>query len=340
MDLGLPSETINRTPPLGLRLGDEVLFRHEYQVSLPPAVPRILEADFLPQGLLVEPGSARLAAEGFQNGLPSGVKGLKARARAWEALLRFPRRSLVAAQGRRPLILTDEFSNGFFHWVGDVLPKLVWLAGELHRFELLLPSYTKRFRYVEESLALWPALAWQTVETRTRTALKNALVVPALAPTGNYRPALMRTLGAAWRDKVRPLPPHRQVYVSRAKAPWRKIRNEDEVWSALRGRGFERVFLEDLSFSDQVKLAAETRFLVSNHGAGLTDMAFMVPGTRVLEIRLAEDRHNNCYYSLACALGLEYTYLSALSAEKRREAHVADLLVDVPSLLRTLEVGP
>lgn len=340
MDPKLPSEVVERPLPSGLRPGDEELFRHEQRLTLGPVEPYHLDADFLPWGVLVAPGTARPLAAAFQHGVPGGRAGAKVCLRAWEARLLFPRLSAVPTEGRTPLVVTDEFSNGFFHWVADVLPKLVWLTDHLDRYELILPAYCLRFPYVEESLALWPALRWRIVESRTRTALGSALAVPALAPTGNYRPALMRALGQAWRLRVGPTIPRRSVYVSRAHAPWRKISNEDAVWAALEARGFERVFLEELTFSEQVRLAAETKVLVSNHGAGLTDMVFMVPGTRVLEIRLAGDRHNNCYYSLAAALALEYTYLLADPVDGRRSAHVADLRVDVDALLRTLEVRP
>lgn len=334
----LPAETVTRRPPLGLLSSDSGLFQHEFILTLGPTVAKTLDVDFLPQGLLTRPGRAQLVAEGFQNGKLVGLGKWKTGLRAWEARLLFPRTEFRPEQGRAPLVITDEFSNGFFHWVGDALPKLAWLAGDLGRFELVLPTYARRFPYMEESLALWPDLRWTVATPRTRTALKDALVVPALAPTGNYRPALMQRLGDQWRQRVRPHQPHRQVYVSRAKAPWRKIRNEDAVWTALSTQGFERVFLEDLAFADQVKLAAEARVLVSNHGAGLSVAAFMVPGTRLLEIRLEGDAHNNCYYSLANAVGLDYSYLVAPPADSGRDVHTADLVVDVPALLRTLEV--
>lgn len=340
MELSLPAETLFRRPPLGLVPGEEGLFQHEFTHELAAVVPQTLDVDFLPQGLLVHPGSSRLRSEGFQNGVPRGLAGVKARVRAWHARWQYPRVAYSPSGSRQPLVVTDEFSNGYFHWVGDVLPKLAWLADKLDHYELILPAYAHRFRYMEESLALWPHLRWRVAPAEGRLSLSGALVVPALAITGNYRPRLMQTLGESWRRFVRPSTPSRRVYVSRAKAAWRKIHNEDAVWGSLASLGFERVFLEDLAMADQVKLAAESAVLVSNHGAGLTALAFMVPGTRVLEIRLAGDAHNNCYYALADALGLEYTYVTAPPASRNRDAHTADLVVDVPALLRTLEVSP
>jgi capsular polysaccharide biosynthesis protein len=194
------------------------------------------------------------------------------------------------------LVITDEFSNGYFHWVADGLPKLALLGDDLRGRTLVLPSFASRFRYMAESLAPWPELRTVTLATRTLTRLSDATLVPALAPTGNYRPESIQLLGDRWRAHVGVSSPHRRVYVSRASAPWRKIANENEILPLMRQAGFEVVQLEGLSFANQVRLLAETKVLISNHGAGLTNMLFMQPGGHVVEIRRSGDAENNCYF--------------------------------------------
>ena len=76
----------------------------------------------------------------------------------------------------------------------------------------------------------------------------------------------------------------------------------------LRAFNFRIVRTEDYSFAEQVRLAAGARYLVSNHGAGLTNILFMRPGSSVLELRHATDCINNCYFTLASALNLKYFY--------------------------------
>ena len=87
-----------------------------------------------------------------------------------------------------------------------------------------------------------------------------------------------------------------------------------------------------MAFSDQVRLLAEASDLISNHGAGLTNMLFMAPGTRVTEIRLEGDTHNNCYFSLARAGQLDYRYVLASAANPGEAAHTADLVVPLGAL--------
>ena len=53
---------------------------------------------------------------------------------------------------------------------------------------------------------------------------------------------------------------------------------------------------------------SRARYVVSNHGAGLTNMLFMKDGARVLELRHVSDYVNNCYFILASALQFDYLY--------------------------------
>jgi capsular polysaccharide biosynthesis protein len=161
--------------------------------------------------------------------------------------------------------------------------------------------------------------------------LTDAVLTPATALAGNYRPELVKEVGQAWRTKVSPRPPFRKLYISRSRAARRRITNEANVVALLEAQGFETVTLEGKPFAEQVALLAETCHVISNHGAGLTNMLFMVPGTRVTEIRLAGDTHNNCYFSLARALELEYDYRLGRPIAGD-DPHTADLLVETLEL--------
>ena len=95
--------------------------------------------------------------------------------------------------------------------------------------------------------------------------------------------------------------------------------------------------LEELSFAEQVRLVGSASILVGNHGAGLTNIAWLAPGSRVLELRRRGDGQNNCFFSLASALDVAYSYNLCDSVEDRESTHSADLLVDPQMLDETLE---
>jgi glycosyltransferase involved in cell wall biosynthesis len=67
------------------------------------------------------------------------------------------------------------------------------------------------------------------------------------------------------------------------KGPSRKIQNFLEVQEFLAKHGFETVFLEGMSIRDQISLFQSADFVIGAHGAGLTNLLFCEPGTKVLE---------------------------------------------------------
>ena len=122
--------------------------------------------------------------------------------------------------------------------------------------------------------------------------------------------------------------PDGRVYISRQRAAKRTIVNEPEVIDVLLEFGFQIVCAEDLSLAEQIKMFSAAQHLVSNHGAGLTNMLFMSPGANMLELRHRTDGINNCYFTLASALQLNYFYQSCEPVNPAEDPHTAQLLVD------------
>ena len=59
----------------------------------------------------------------------------------------------------------------------------------------------------------------------------------------------------------------------------------------------------------KIKLLGKCKNLIGIFGSGLTNMIFMKKNMNVIEIRQLNDMHNNAFYSLASATGLNYYYL-------------------------------
>ena len=329
----LPEERVLRRPPENLDPADEALFAHEYERDLDAVeAHRLSDVRVLPNGFLAR--KLRPLPESFVLA-PAGLRRAKVAVRALQY-------GAFAARGPAEecaLFATDEFSNGFFHWIGDVLPRLEALAttapAELAERRLVVPAMAD-FPYVAPSLAPYGIESPRFLGRNESARCAELLVLPPVAPTGNYRPALMRSLRERFRAHFGAGKPARRLFISRAEAPWRRVTNETELAPALERLGFERVVLERLSFEEELRLVASASIVVGNHGAGLTHMAWMSPGTRALELRRRGDGANNCYYSLASALDIEYFYLQCDAADPRADTHVADLVVDPPAFERAL----
>ena len=307
-----PPERVARPLPVNFRAGDEALFQHELFKDI-DAVRSLTIRDvyLLPNGFLSS--GMRALPESFTN-IPKGVPAIK----RWVKMIAYRVIARETKDVDRALFATDEFSNGYFHWICDVLPRLEAICNQETRQRTFLVPAMAMSAYVVPSLEPYGFSSVSVCSWRERIRCSDLLIVTQAAPTGNYRPLLMKAL----RDRIRA---HcgaesagRRLYISRARAARRRIVNETQVAEVMVRHGFERVFLEDLSFQEQVRLVGSASVLAGNHGAGLANMSWMLPQTTVLELRLRGDGQNNCYFSLASALELKYRYLTCDPANRRR----------------------
>jgi glycosyltransferase involved in cell wall biosynthesis len=79
------------------------------------------------------------------------------------------------------------------------------------------------------------------------------------------------------------IPRGRRLLVAR-KGPTRTIHNLEQVQAFLSRYDFETVYLEGMSMTDQILLFQSAEFIIGPHGAGLANLLFCEPGTRVIEL--------------------------------------------------------
>lgn len=340
-----PESTSRRKLPVNLNQHDLKLFSGELERVIPPTrLLKLHNVSVSGEGILFQRGSM----------LPESFAFPHTRA-SWKrrSVVKFFLNNYLRRRRRRfakPSVwVTDDWSAGYFHWLADVLPRLFTMKDQLKELVLLLPDACKDLKFVAASLEPFDIGAVEFVSLAEVLVCDNLLVPTQTAPSGHYNEELIRAAGKLqvefYAAKAPDTPEQEigfsqddRVYISRALAPKRKIANEREVIEVLREFNFRIVRTEDRSFAEQVKLAAGARYVVSNHGAGLTNMLFMRPGASVLELRHATDCINNCYFTLASALDLNYFYQSCEPANAGEDPHSADLRVDVQALKANLEL--
>lgn len=69
----------------------------------------------------------------------------------------------------------------------------------------------------------------------------------------------------------------------------------------------EPIFLEDISFRDQILEFQSAKYVVAAHGSGLCHLIWCKPGTEVIEIFKTRDPRMPIFESLCSLLGLKYT---------------------------------
>ncbi|MBD2547085.1 MULTISPECIES: glycosyltransferase family 61 protein [Planktothricoides] len=110
---------------------------------------------------------------------------------------------------------------------------------------------------------------------------------------------------------------HQRIYISRKYAQYRRIINETELVSYLGANfGFQSVTLETLPLAEQVAVLSAAKVVIAPHGAGLPNLVFCAPVTKIIEI-FSPHYINRCYWLLSQQVSLDYYYLLA-------ENHLAD----------------
>jgi hypothetical protein len=326
----LPPGVARRPLPANFDPADLPLFAHELERELPAA--RLLDlrgVGVSPEGMLFK--GWRVLPESFSS--PEIMRDFFGRRRS---VLKFfaanqlarPRRRIAGAR----LWVTDDWSYGYFHWLADALPRLLAARGHAAGATLLLPAAYARLEFVAASLAHFDLGGVEYLPAGEVAFCERLLLPTHAAPSGNYREELMREL----RDRLAGGPGGgaggERIYLSRGRAPKRRVANEPEILGALAEFGFRVVHFEEHPFAEQVRIARAARFLVSNHGAGLTNMLFMPEGGSVLELRREGEGERNWFFNLAAAVGLRYFYQNCAAADAAG-AHAGDVLVD-PRRLR------
>lgn len=219
----------------------------------------------------------------------------------------------------------DDWSLAYFHFLTDVLPRLLASQREGEDYPVLLPEHYKNHSYIPESLKLLGVQAYYYSTTKP-LVVKNLLIASQTANTGNYNHQLINELREKFLSKIESRG-ERKIYVSRLKADKRKIINESAIIELVKLYNYEIHYFEDYSFEKQVEIMAQSRNLISIHGAGLTNMLFMRAGGKVLELRNRMDAHSNCYFALASDLDLDYYY--QLCDADATDPYYANITVDM-----------
>jgi len=248
-----------------------------------------------------------------------------------------PHRHPAIIRGMRPRTIEratwvlERVYHNHSHWLTAHLPKIL-LAKERGRLsETILPGALTNST-IDGSLRMLRVV--RSDEFRLDPIEPLRVKELTVIETDRFRPELLRSVRDAMSDWISGSR-SRRLYISRDRATRRRLLNEGSIWPMLQKAGFERVFMEDLAFEDQVRLMGEAEAVVAPHGAGLTNVMFCPPGTAVVEIADLSFPNPN-FYAVASAMGHDYW---VLAAETRGVGHPLgrDMWIDPAMVQRALD---
>ncbi|MCX6937299.1 MAG: glycosyltransferase family 61 protein [Verrucomicrobia bacterium] len=225
---------------------------------------------------------------------------------------------------------------GYCHWLLEELPRLLGVPlGEAeHVIVHAGPGYARA------------ALARRGGKERLVEPRRNShfacapLLVPALVGRAGWPTPTALARVEAFTEGLGRTEPGRgeRLYFSRSRAGRRRVNNEEELWAELATRGFNRVWLEELSWPEQIAACRRARVVVAAHGAGLANLVFCPPGTRVVEL-VNRTYFNPTFWRLASLRGLDYRPVVTAGEEPLgadRKANRRDIEADLAGVRRAL----
>lgn len=227
--------------------------------------------------------------------------------------------------------IVNEWSNNFFHWFTEALPKLYCFLQNEAKPTILLPA-NHAFSFQKRSLEM---LGFRYKYFYGKGLVCNNVYLPfRLSPSSaQYNPEVLKQLVLQLKAGTSlEMQKGERIYVTRAKANKRKIINEQDVLDKVKSFGFDVIDFEDYNLDEQISIMHNAKILVSMHGAGLTNLIFCKSGSGVLELSLKNQVMDKCYFNLANAMDLIYYYQFCESDNNLNDYHNADILVDTNKL--------
>lgn len=248
--------------------------------------------------------------------------------------------------GRHLSLLTGSPEN-YYHWMMDGIGRMAATPPNMIAdcTTVLHPAFGQgfqqdSFRRLAVDLPAYPV-------TSGTTLWVEHMVVP-WSVLGEHLPhpsvvALFAALAANPPPAPAPGLYPRRLYVDRTASKNRHLINEPALIAALAKIGFVAVRLESLALSVQIALFAHADIIVAPHGAGLTNILFCRPGTKLVEI-LMDAWAIWCFRRLAALVGMSYDCVIGLEDRPPDAPHAAwphdkDWEVSVPHVLAAVAHG-
>ena len=205
--------------------------------------------------------------------------------------------------------VTTDHSNVYFHWITEVLSKIIFLQNKVTKPDILIDEKLINYDFVKFSLVMLN-VKYTLIESKSPYKIKNFKFVSFDTPSGNYDKKMIKELSSKLKFK-NDISKIERIWISRRSMAHRSIENEDELQAILEKFQILIVDPNNLDYGEQVKLFQNCKFLSGIHGGGLVNMMYMPENSTILEVRQPKDDKNNCYFTLSSDLDHQYYYLES-----------------------------
>jgi hypothetical protein len=206
------------------------------------------------------------------------------------------------------LPIDKQSANNPWHiWI-DVISKFRLMEKRYNKsyleYEYILSNESEYFVKVVKTL--FPDLKYYTMPEHSTWRFKH-IYAPSMSnhEDGVTVPEMALWLRHKFSSKIEQ--PNRKIFISRKNALTRQLTNAEELFLSL--KGWENISLEEMNIKQQIETFSSASHVIGTHGAGLVNLLWCKPGTKVIEINHQEQINKKPYPLLAHHLNLEHHLL-------------------------------
>jgi len=236
-------------------------------------------------------------------------------------------------------------AHNYYHWMMDVLPRIELLRLSGIQIDKYVMNRQSILPFQDETLAVLGIPRDKIIDSRVDMQARK-LVVPSLITRyifkwGTYvRPDVIPKWACEFLrnqflhpSDTDPSDPNEYIYISRENAIYRRVINEEEILDRLSTFGFKKVNLESMTVAEQIELFSRAKVIIAPHGAGLVNLVFCKPGTKVIEL-FAPNYMPSYYWMISNHVQLDYYYLVNKGQTNRSSS---DFAVNIDRLLEMVQ---
>lgn len=235
-------------------------------------------------------------------------------------------------------------SENFGHWIFTYLHRLtlLWYKPELLSKTVLVKSGTPP-RFVEWLYRMgfrdiiyggdWVKIKklWVPSVVHYRDEERRAHYFPEAIHAFRYL-----VLG----DLALPHARRTRFFISRRKAKWRRVLNEEELIESLKKYDVHTVFMEDMSWEDQMMLVSRAQLIILAAGAASPITMLAPRGCKIIELDPPTFAGAFASKTWAHMLGQLFYRVRGIAAEGSHENPInQDYTIDVNEVIKLLEPG-
>lgn len=227
---------------------------------------------------------------------------------AWERTIPADFKLSQVEDAQPHLIIGNVATSNYYHWNHQSLASLLIFRKHVSSedFATVVPNLN---RWQSETFSVID-FDGAMIQMEDKDVVYFANVVYSNLSGGAFvktpHPAISAVFEEVGRDVRGPRKFGRKIYASRLDAgDTRRIINEDKLCELMVQHGFEVITPGKLSVEEQIVAFRDADVIVGPHGAGMTNILYAKPGTRVVELFQAACTHL-CYAKIAQLKGLDY----------------------------------